>query len=90
MELSTKNFILKFTPLRLEKIEGNQKFSLVVDGKTLVDVMDYYSEPFLDICLLCEAVLCCRMSPGQKADVFEINRNKLFFTLKYFEDCPIS
>lgn len=54
---------------RLEKKKKNEKFSLVVDGKTLVDVMDIYSEKFLEICIECEAVLCCRMSPGQKADV---------------------
>ena len=61
--------------LRLEKIETNEKFSLVVDGKTLVDIMDYFSEKFLEICLQCEAVLCCRMSPGQKADVISFIKN---------------
>lgn len=47
----------------------NEIFSLVVDGKSLADIMINHAECFLDICLQCDAVLCCRMSPGQKADV---------------------
>lgn len=54
---------------RLESRREKELFSLVVDGKTLVDIFNFYSEAFLEICMQCEAVLCCRMSPAQKADV---------------------
>ena len=55
--------------LRLTKRTEQEQFGLVVDGKTLVTVMDQFSELFLKVCLECEAVLCCRMSPMQKAEV---------------------
>ena len=48
--------------------EGN-KAALVVDGASLAMIMNRYSEEFRDLCLKCAAVLCCRMTPIQKAKV---------------------
>ena len=42
---------------------------LVIDGKTLNIILRYLRDDFLDVCCKCSAVLCCRMSPIQKADV---------------------
>ena len=61
-----------------ENSKKKESYALVIDGKTLVHVMEEkINEPlemslrqlFLEVCLKCDAVLCCRMSPAQKADV---------------------
>lgn len=45
-------------------------YALIVDGLTLKVVFDNkLSETFKEVCMACEAVLCCRMTPGQKAQV---------------------
>lgn len=54
---------------RVARKADKETFALVIDGKTLVEVLQFFSKEFLDICLECSAVLCCRMSPAQKADV---------------------
>ena len=69
----------KYIVSRLEKKEPGQTFALVVDGKTLVDVLDHYTSKFLETCLQCDAVLCCRMSPGQKADVCKFQLKFIIF-----------
>ncbi len=53
----------------MDKKLSCQKFSLVVDGNSLSYILEKFSKSFLEICLECEAVLCCRMAPRQKADV---------------------
>lgn len=55
-----------------ESDKKKSKFALIIDGQTLVAILDdpiKLSPLFLEICLKCDAVLCCRMSPRQKADV---------------------
>ena len=45
-------------------------FAYIVDGKTLSIVFKSNLDArFRDVCMQCEAVLCCRMSPLQKAQV---------------------
>ena len=49
---------------------GDKTFALVIDGGTLgILFKEQLENPFREICMKCEAVLCCRMSPAQKADV---------------------
>ena len=49
---------------------GREPFALVIDGETLAYVFEMgFGERFREIAEKCEAVLCCRMSPSQKADV---------------------
>lgn len=52
------------------RMNFNQSYALIVDGATLNVVFEAkLSNTFKEICMVCEAVLCCRMTPGQKAQV---------------------
>lgn len=47
-----------------------ESYALVIDGGTLGLIFsNNLVDRFREICLKCEAVLCCRMSPAQKANV---------------------
>ncbi|KPV72527.1 uncharacterized protein RHOBADRAFT_55632 [Rhodotorula graminis WP1] len=54
-----------------EKIPGATKtggFAVVIDGETLRYALDHALKPmFLDLTTQCNAVVCCRVSPSQKA-----------------------
>ncbi len=57
----------------IKKQEGNEDFALVIDGETLGFVFEIkYEETFRDIAQKCVAVLCCRMSPSQKAEIVKL------------------
>lgn len=57
----------------------SESFALVVDGETLGFIFEMnYQENFREIAVKCDAVLCCRMSPSQKAMV------RIFFKVKTF------
>lgn len=44
--------------------------TLVVDGTSMTQVLDTaYAPAFVNIAIKCHAVLCCRLSPIQKAKV---------------------
>uniref|UniRef100_A0A7M4ET54 Phospholipid-transporting ATPase n=1 Tax=Crocodylus porosus TaxID=8502 RepID=A0A7M4ET54_CROPO len=55
----------------------NQEYGLIIDGSTLSLILNpsqdssssNYKTIFLQICLKCTAVLCCRMAPLQKAQI---------------------
>ena len=50
--------------------ETHKPIAYVIDGKTLSYVLKFnFDQLFRDICMMCDAVLCCRMSPSQKAEV---------------------
>lgn len=50
---------------------GFRDFTLVVDGTSMSQILDTPTAPvFANIALKCTAVLCCRLSPIQKAQVF--------------------
>ena len=54
------------------KNQNKESFALVIDGVTLACLFSTnLKSQFLDICLNCDAVLCCRMTPAQKAEVFQ-------------------
>lgn len=57
------------------------RYALVVDGMTLGSLFDECSEKvqikFLMLAKKCCSVLCCRVSPSQKADVVKLVRGKL-------------
>lgn len=62
------------TILLFQRIKKEQKetFALIIDGATLGHLSSGGKElqkEFCKVCLKCEAVLCCRMSPAQKAEV---------------------
>ncbi|KAF5403642.1 Phospholipid-transporting ATPase [Paragonimus heterotremus] len=52
---------------------GGEMVGLVIDGKTLVYLLDpTLREAFLDLCMNVTTVLCCRMTPLQKAGVVQL------------------
>ncbi|XP_062573567.1 phospholipid-transporting ATPase IF-like [Saccostrea cucullata] len=51
---------------------SNQQFVLIVDGFSLTFALGEHSEVFRELCQMCGAVLCCRMSPLQKAEVVKL------------------
>ncbi|KAL0267650.1 UNVERIFIED_CONTAM: hypothetical protein PYX00_009855 [Menopon gallinae] len=58
-----------------EPSRTNRKRALVIDGKTLTFILDARSKlqkPFLELTTLCSSVLCCRVTPLQKAYIVKI------------------
>ena len=59
-----------------KKISSNSKsvaFALTIDGQTIDTLLtENLAGIFRDICMSCQAVLCCRMSPNQKAQVVKL------------------
>lgn len=55
------------------------KYALVVDGKTLKYALSCdLRREFLELCMACRVVVCCRVSPMQKAEVSFL----MFFIIK--------
>ncbi|KAM6061532.1 phospholipid-transporting ATPase IG isoform 4-T5 [Chlamydotis macqueenii] len=60
-----------------------QEYGLIIDGSTLSLILNpsqdssssNYKNIFLQICLKCTAVLCCRMAPLQKAQIVRMVKN---------------
>jgi phospholipid-transporting ATPase len=47
--------------------------AIVVDGRTLTFALDHsLRSDFLDLCSSCQSVICCRVSPIQKAEMVEL------------------
>ncbi|PAV86956.1 hypothetical protein WR25_25624 isoform B [Diploscapter pachys] len=59
-----------------EDFEAQQKeFAMIIDGKSLVHALVGEARThFAELCLRCRAVVCCRMSPMQKAEVVDVVR----------------
>ncbi|NWW84643.1 AT11C ATPase, partial [Rhynochetos jubatus] len=61
----------------------SQEYGLIIDGSTLSLIFNpsqdssssNYKNIFLQICLKCTAVLCCRMAPLQKAQIVRMVKN---------------
>jgi len=43
---------------------------MVIDGQSLAEALNDHRSLLSDVAEHCEAVVCCRMSPLQKAEVF--------------------
>ena len=53
--------------VKLEK-DPNAAFALIIDGKTLTYALeDDLKNQFLSLAVNCASVICCRVSPKQKA-----------------------
>ncbi|CAM6103839.1 unnamed protein product [Calypogeia fissa] len=54
--------------------DGEISFALVIDGYSLAFVLadDKLQEEFIQVCKECASVLCCRVSPRQKAQVTKL------------------
>ncbi|XP_047469990.1 phospholipid-transporting ATPase IF-like [Penaeus chinensis] len=53
-----------------QKSDGH--YGLVVDGSSLQVLLDHHRRRFYDVCRRCTAVVCCRMSPRQKAETVRL------------------
>jgi phospholipid-translocating P-type ATPase (flippase) len=59
-------------------IQKNTQKAIVIDGECLEKTLENIttSELFIKIALKCDAVVCCRVSPSQKAEVVALVRGK--------------
>lgn len=54
---------------QLDYLRGNSNACLLIDGESLGVYMKYYKDEFLSVAINLPAVIACRCSPQQKADV---------------------
>ncbi|EGT53529.1 hypothetical protein CAEBREN_03693 [Caenorhabditis brenneri] len=65
----------QFAARSLELERQEKEFAMVIDGKSLLHALTGEARKhFGDLALRCHAVVCCRMSPMQKAEVVEMVR----------------
>ncbi|XP_071524066.1 probable phospholipid-transporting ATPase IA [Panulirus ornatus] len=56
-----------------EQLKRENEAALIIDGKTLIYALTPdLRKDFLDLCISCKSVICCRVSPSQKAEVVEL------------------
>lgn len=55
--------------LELNQFRRKQDCALVVSGESLDVCLTYYQHEFMELATSCPAVVCCRCSPTQKAQV---------------------
>ncbi|XP_026745960.1 probable phospholipid-transporting ATPase IA isoform X2 [Trichoplusia ni] len=56
-----------------DNLRKQNEVALIIDGKSLKYAMGCdLKKDFLDLCLSCKVVVCCRVSPIQKAEVVEM------------------
>jgi magnesium-transporting ATPase (P-type) len=70
----------KLTAIRGQKDQGVEMdvLALVIDGKSLTFALEKDLEKvFLDLAVMCKAVICCRVSPLQKALVVKLVKRHL-------------
>lgn len=60
----------------LNNFHRKSDFPLVIRGEDLELCMKYYSAEFMDLATQCSAVVCCRCSPTQKAEVVKMIQNR--------------
>ncbi|KAF9228273.1 phospholipid-translocating P-type ATPase [Gyrodon lividus] len=85
--LDTAEFISKrLTAIKNQRSSGEQEdLALIIDGKSLTFALEKdLSKSFLELALLCKAVICCRVSPLQKALVVKLvkkNQNSILLAI---------
>lgn len=61
-----------------DSLGREQNAAVIIDGKSLHFALDAaVSDQFLELALACKSVICCRVTPKQKADVVELVRTKV-------------
>ncbi|XP_037913734.1 probable phospholipid-transporting ATPase IIA isoform X2 [Hermetia illucens] len=58
--------------LELNQFRRKQGCALVVSGESLEVCLQYYDIEFMELATACPAVVCCRCSPTQKAQVVDL------------------
>ncbi|KAI8816347.1 putative NEO1-P-type ATPase [Fimicolochytrium jonesii] len=56
----------------LSNIQGKLDCCLVIDGESLQTYLDRYCAEFIDVAIRLPAVVCCRCSPTQKAEITQL------------------
>ncbi|KAF8448709.1 hypothetical protein L210DRAFT_3387838 [Boletus edulis BED1] len=83
----TADFIEKrLGAIRNQRSSGEvEDLALIIDGKSLTFALEKeVSKSFLELALLCKAVICCRVSPLQKALVVKLvkkNQNSILLAI---------
>ncbi|CAL4123283.1 unnamed protein product [Meganyctiphanes norvegica] len=71
---------LQKSKTKLQEIKSQMistvNYGLVVDGTTLILVLEHLAKEFYHIASKCHAVTCCRMSPKQKAQVVQLVKHQ--------------
>ncbi|CAG5136603.1 unnamed protein product, partial [Candidula unifasciata] len=60
---------------QMQELMSHVDFALIIDGQSLAYAMKSYKEMLRQLCSRCATVLCCRMSPIQKAEVVAMIKN---------------
>lgn len=69
----TRDDISKITKIIDDQSKSKNEYALIVDGKTLIYCLNQeIRKSFMKICLACKSIICCRVSPSQKAEVVEL------------------
>ncbi|KAI0656709.1 phospholipid-translocating P-type ATPase [Cubamyces menziesii] len=71
----TEEFLTKrLNAIKNQRNSGDQEdLALIIDGKSLTFALEKeISKTFLELAILCKAVICCRVSPLQKALVVKL------------------
>uniref|UniRef100_A0A182HNH8 Phospholipid-transporting ATPase n=1 Tax=Anopheles arabiensis TaxID=7173 RepID=A0A182HNH8_ANOAR len=70
---NTRSCILEHTSNGRFDNVGRKDAALIVDGKTLKYALSCdLRREFLDLCISCKVVICCRVSPIQKAEMVDL------------------
>ena len=74
LEEATQEIRELLTPLKEDKLVGkDNELTLVVDGKSLeFTLKPELRSDFIDLCISCKAVVACRVSPSQKAEIVQL------------------
>lgn len=77
-EATKHNISSKLEAIKEYKVSQHDidTLALVIDGQSLGYALDYCDDLLLDLACLCKAVICCRVSPLQKALVVKMVKNK--------------
>ena len=63
----------------MSKLKDNKKISIVIDGATLIYVLNtkdkHIEELFFQLAIVAHSCICCRVSPKQKADVVKLAKS---------------
>ena len=64
-----------------DQLRKDNDCALIVNGKTLKYALSAeMRKDFMDLCISCKSVICCRVSPMQKAEVSKKNSDFFFFS----------
>eukprot|EP00003_Mantamonas_plastica_P003630 TRINITY_DN1285_c0_g1_i1.p1 TRINITY_DN1285_c0_g1~~TRINITY_DN1285_c0_g1_i1.p1 ORF type:complete len:812 (+),score=295.79 TRINITY_DN1285_c0_g1_i1:1042-3477(+) len=55
-----------------QAIHKLQNVTVIIEGESLVSALKDHSDDFLELCMMAKAVICCRVTPQQKADVVKM------------------